>query len=495
MQMNSHGELGMKGRVLLCHLWCVSFVVVGVTLFVVSEESDYFPGVSRIIAADIEQMEPEFPVASDPQPLTESMEEELRGCFEFFWNEWVRDETLPTHGLTSGDYIGIHRYVPLAIESQGFYFPIIILGIERGWIDREVGRQRVLASLDSLLQLQHFHGFYYHFIDIKTGGPGWRSKNVEVSNMSTATMIAGAIVAAEYFGGAVRDRVEKLYRRIDWNWFLDSKRQHFYLACHPEQVPEGKRVNERGMFGHWAAYSEHLIMYVLAAGTPEEKHAIDARAYTAMQTPMGAYKGKSFVYCRTGSAFVYQWSHCFLDFRNMVDEKHHDWFENSRQASLAAQRFAIDSSETVQGLGENSWGMSACMSPTDGYSGHYGSMPADPDFLVMDGTIAPYGALGFLVFTPKQSLAAFEYMRTIPELTGKYGLYDAYSFQTKAKNGRPWVAKSYLAIDKGIVALMFENYATQLIWKHLHSSRHVQRGLSRLGFQYSPQLERFTKVK
>ena len=93
----------------------------------ISEESDYFPGVSRIIAADIEQMEPEFPVASDPQPLTESMEEELRGCFEFFWNEWVRDETLPTHGLTSGDYIGIHRYVPLAIESQGFYFPIIIL--------------------------------------------------------------------------------------------------------------------------------------------------------------------------------------------------------------------------------------------------------------------------------------------------------------------------------------------------------------------------------
>jgi len=72
------------------------------------------------------------------------------------------------------------------------------------------------------------------------------------------------------------------------------------------------------------------------------------------------------------------------------------------------------------------------MSPTDGYSGHYGSMPADRDFLRMDGTVAPYGALGFLVFTPKQSLAAFEYMRTIPELTGTYGLYDAYSFQTKA---------------------------------------------------------------
>ncbi len=485
----------MKERVGGRPLWYASLFVVGVSLSVVSSTNDFSLRIGSVVAADSEQSEDLFPVAADAHPLTVGMEEELRGCFEFFWNEWVRDESLPTYGLNAGDYIGIHRHVPLAIESQGFYFPIIILGIERGWIDREVGRQRVLAALDSLLQLRHFHGFYYHFIDIKTGGPGWHSKNVEVSNVSTATMIAGAIVAAEYFGGDVRDRVEQLYKRIDWNWFLDTKQQHFYMACHPEQVPEGKRVDERGMFGHWAAYSEHLIMYVLAAGSPEEKHAIDSRPYAAMQTPVGSYKGKPFIYCRTGSAFVYQWSHCFLDFRNMVDEKKRDWFENSRQASLAAQRFAMDSSETIKGLGENSWGMSACMSPTDGYSGHYGSMPADRDFLRMDGTIAPYGPLGFLVFTPKQSLAAFEYMRTIPELTGKYGLYDAYSFQTKAENGRPWVARSYLAIDKGIVALMFENYATQLIWKYLHQNSHVERGLSRLGFQYSPRATRSTAKK
>ena len=485
----------MKERIVRCHLWCVSLVVLGFALFVGFGTHGFFSGIARAGDVDAEQTGHEFPVAVDPHLLTVGMEKELRGCFDFFWNEWVRDKSLPTYGLNAGDYVGLRRYVPLAIESQGFYFPVIILGIERGWIERETGRQRVLAALDSLLQLRHFHGFYYHFIDIKTGGPGWRSKNVEVSNMSTATMVAGAIVAAEYFGGDVRDRVEQLYRRIDWNWFLDTSQQHFYMACHPEQVPEGKRVDERGMFGHWAAYSEHLIMYVLAAGAPEEKHAIDARPYAAMQTPVGSYKGKPFIYCRTGSAFVYQWSHCFLDFRNIVDEKQRDWFENSRQASLAAQRFAMDSSETVKGLGKNSWGMSACMSPTNGYSGHYGSMPADRNFLIMDGTVAPYGALGFLVFTPKQSLAAFEYMRTIPGLTGKYGLYDAYSFQTEAKNGRPWVAKSYLAIDKGIVALMFENYATQLTWKYLHKNSHIQRGLSRLGFYNSPRSARSAEIK
>ena len=428
-----------------------------------------------------------FPVVADPQRLTSHMEEELRGCFNFFWNEWVRDKTLPTYGLNAGDYIGIHRYVPLAIESQGFYFPVIVLGVERGWIGREAGRQRVLAALDSLSKLRHFNGFYYHFIDIETGGPGWRSKNVEVSNMSTATMIAGALVAAEYFGGDVRDRVEKLYERIDWNWFLDQTQQHFYMACHPEKVPEGKRVDERGMFGHWKAYSEHLLMYVLAAGAPRPRFATDGRPYEAMQTPISSYKSEPFVYCRTGSAFVYQWSHCFIDFRHIVDQNGRDWFENSRQAALAARKFAIDSSKTVKGLGPNSWGMSASISPTDGYSGHYGSMPADRNFLRMDGTVAPYGALGFVVFTPKYSQEALVHMRTIPGLSGKYGLFDAYSFQTKSQGDVPWVGKSYLAIDKGIVALMFENYATQLIWKYLHRSPHIQRGLGRLGFNAVPR--------
>jgi hypothetical protein len=186
----------MKEHVRCHHLWCVSLVV-GITLSVCTDENSFFPAGSEADAAESEQAEQEFPVAEDPRPLTSGMEKELRGCFDFFWNEWVRDESLPTYGLNAGDYVGLRRHVPLAIESQGFYFPVIILGIERGWIEHEAGRQRVLAALDSLLQLRHFHGFYYHFIDLKTGGPGWHSKNVEVSNMSTATMIAGALVAAE----------------------------------------------------------------------------------------------------------------------------------------------------------------------------------------------------------------------------------------------------------------------------------------------------------
>ena len=73
-------------------------------------------------------------------------------------------------------------------------------------------------------------------------------------------------------------------------------------------------------------------------------------------------------------------------------------------------------------------------------------------------------------------------MYQIPGLVGKYGLYDAYSYVTKANGDLAWIGKSYLGIDKGLVLLMFENYSTQLIWKLLHQNKSIQKGLKRLAF-------------
>jgi len=429
-----------------------------------------------------------YPVAATPRELRPIMERELRGCFKFFWNEVVTDPALPTYGLADGDYVGLLKGIPISIEGQGFYLAAIVIGVERGWIPLDEGRERAVTVLKSIEGLKHFHGFHYHFIDPKTGLRGWNdSKNVEVTNMGSATMIAGALAAGEYFGEEVKALAEELYARMDWPWFLDPERKHFYLACYPEDAPQGKQVDEKGFLPfHWAAYSEHILMYILAAGAPNPKFATGAEPYYKMRTNKGKYKGEEFIYCTTGSAFTYQWTHCFVDFRHIVDRQGRNWFENSRHAAIAARQFAIDMADRVKGLGPNSWGMTASMSPTTVYSGRYGSLPAgsgnDTSRLLMDGTVAPYGSTGFIVFTPKESIEALEHMYTIPGLVGKYGLYDAYSFHTKAKDDRPWVASTYLGIDKGIVALMLENYSTQLIWTLFHGNRHVQAGLKALGF-------------
>ena len=414
------------------------------------------------------------------------MERELRGCFDFFWKEWNADPQSPTYGMTNGDYVGMNKYSPIAIEEQGFYFAAIIIGVERGWITREEGEKRILITLRSLAKLERIRGFWYHFIDQDSGKRGWRdSKNVELSNASTGTMLLGALAASEYFGGEIESRTQRMYAEMDWKWFTNPRTKHPYLACYPKDLPSKvpPGITEEGMFGGWSAYAEHIFLYLLAAGSPNPDYSTGADSYYAMRTPKGSYKGEEFIFCGTGSAFTYQWTHAFIDFRNLRDKLGRNWFENSRNAALAARQYAIDNAHRIKGLGPNSWGMSACISPTTGYSGQYGSHPIGHGHpLLEDGTVAPYGALSFLPFTPKESINALEYMYRIPGLVGKYGLYGAYSYQTKAKGDQPWIAESYLGIDKGLVLLMFENYSSQLIWKLLHSNQNIRSGLEVLGF-------------
>jgi len=398
-----------------------------------------------------------FPVTDQPRrELTGLMQRELRGCFDFFWKEWDSDPKSATYGLTDGDYVGLNRYSPIPIESQGFYFAAMVIGVERGWITRAEGRRRTLIAMETLKKLKNIRGFYYHFIDPGTGFRGWKnSPNVELSNGSTGTMIMGALVAGEYFGSDVKELAEELYARVNWRWFTNPVTKHPYLACYPEDKPRRAPrggMNKDGFFGAWAAYAEHLFLYILGAGAPNRQFATGADSYYVMRTRKGRYKGQEFIFCGSGAAFTYQWTHGFVDFRNMEDP--------------------------------NSWGMSACMSPTTGYSGRYGAKPFGAGHrIIEDGTVPPYGSSAFVVFTPRQSIAALEYMYTISGLVGKYGLYDAYSFATKNDGQKPWIGKSYLGIDKGLVLLMFENYSTQLIWKLFHRSKHIQKALKVLEFK------------
>ncbi len=193
-----------------------------------------------------------FPVLSNPKPLGPLMQRELRGCFDFFWNEWISDPKSPTYGMTSGDYVGMKTYSPIPIESQGFYFAAIVIGVERGWITRKEGYDRILITLKTINELDNSNGFYDHFIDPGTGLRGWNnSSDVELTNAGTGTMILGAMIAGEYFGGEVKQLADELYARMNWRWFTNPKTRHPYLACYPEgkpsKIPRG--MNEEGLFG------------------------------------------------------------------------------------------------------------------------------------------------------------------------------------------------------------------------------------------------------
>jgi hypothetical protein len=175
---------------------------------------------------------------------------------------------------------------------------------------------------------------------------------------------------------------------------------------------------------------------------------VPPEAWDRWMRPAENYGGKSIVYSSTGSLFTYQYSHAFLDFRNL-DDGGVNYFENSRLATVANREYSQSFQGQFQSYSEASWGLSASVGP-GGYKA-YGGKPGQG---LHDGTIAPYAALSSIVFTPQESTAAarFFYENYAKELYGMFGFKDAFNLDKR------WWAQEYLGIDQGIVVVMLQNY-------------------------------------
>ena len=62
------------------------------------------------------------------------------------------------------------------------------------------------------------------------------------------------------------------------------------------------------------------------------------------------------------------------------------------------------------------------------------------------------------------------------KLLGKYGLYDSYNLD------QDFYANRYIAIDKGITAVMLANYFDGIIWKYFNKLEIIKDAMSELGF-------------
>ncbi len=389
------------------------------------------------------------------------LKKELKGDFNFFIKEANTNQNSEGYGLIR-DKTKLSPEVA-SIASVGYGLAALVIGVERKWISFQQAYNRAKGTLDTFLNnMESIHGFFYHFINMETAKREW---NCEVSIIDTGILICGAILVGEYFKGEIKEKSEQLYRRIDWNWYLDKKCNQFYMGYSPEG----------GFFGHWDMYAEQLMLYVLAVASPScpvDKSTYDDFEKTA--TDYGEIKNIIYTYC--GTLFTYQYSHAWIDFRRRKDSNGIDWFENSIKATLANRKYCMENSIKYKTYGENSWGLTACIGPK-GYSGEFGAMPALSKLEGNDGTISPSGAAGSIVFTPESSINALEYYYNhFPKFWGKYGLKDAYNLE----GSKPWYSDEYIGIDKGISMIMIENYLTGLIWKYFMKNEYVLQGLDKL---------------
>ena len=353
-----------------------------------------------------------------------------------------------------------------SIESVGYGLAALIIGVKRKWLSPKKAYEKASKTLDTFLnKVEGKNGFYYHFINMNTAKREW---NCEISIIDTAIFICGAIAAGEFFEGEVKEKAEKLYKRINWQWYRNPENNYFYMGYKPET----------GFWGKWDMYAEQLMQYVLGVASPT--YPISKQMYLDMQKPKGDFKEiKDIIYTYCGTLFTYQFSHAWIDFRDRIDENGINWFENSIKATMANREYCIENSKKFKTFGENSWGLTACVGPK-GYSGEYGAKPSIANIDQQnDGTIPPCGPAGSIVFTPSQSIKSLEYFYNhFPKLWGKYGFQDAYNIENKE-----WYAKEVIGIDKGISMVMIENYLSQIIWHCFMKNEYVQIGLDKLGLR------------
>jgi hypothetical protein len=347
--------------------------------------------------------------------------------------------------------------------ATGFGLTALCVGAERGWISREESRRRVLTTLHFFAErAPQEHGWFLHWMDAATGERRWQS---EYSSIDTALLLAGVLTARQYFReDAEAVRLSTLiYERVDFKWML---------ARHPLLLSHGWRPETGFIESRWDTYSEHLILQLLAIGSPT--HAITPRAWRAWTRKRITYAG--YTYLNDGPLFTHQYTQAWADLRDVRESWYPftDYFQNSVKATRAHRQFCIDLATEFPAYGPEVWGISASDSER-GYVA-WGGPPRDP---AIDGTVVPYAPAGSLIFTPDISLAALRVMKEKfgARVYGHYGFADAFN----PNNG--WVDADVIGLDQGITLLSAENLRDALIWRYFMRNNEVTRAMRLVGLR------------
>lgn len=382
-----------------------------------------------------------------------------------------------------------------SIAAVGFGLSSYIVGVERGWITRQQAASRVLLTLrffyhspqnSEAINTTGYQGFYYHFLDMKTGH---RYANVELSTIDTTLLVAGILSCQTYFDqdnpieNEIRDLADQIYRRINWQWCC-PRAPLVSMGWHPETgfIPSD-----------WEGYNEAMILYLLALGSPTYPLPESTWQEWTKTYVWGEYYGQRHV--QFSPLFGHQYSHIWCDFRYIQDDymrqKNSTYFANSRAACYAQQAYCKANPQGWLGYSDMIWGLTASDGPADvtaiyqGKSVQFHSYFARGVSLIEecdDGTIAPTAAGGSIPFAPEICIPALKAMHQQygDKLWGEYGFYDAFN-PSYGQHG--WVDHDYLGIDNGPIVLMIENHYTGLIWNIMQKNPYLQKGLQRAGFR------------
>lgn len=400
--------------------------------------------------------------------------------FQYFW-----DGAEPTSGAARERFHADNVYPEndkhiVTSGGTGFGVMAILVGIERKFITREEGYQRLDKLVDWLAKADRFHGAWPHWMNGETGKVKPFSPNDDGGDLvETAFLAQGLLCVREYFKNGNADeqalaaKIDTLWKEIEWDWYRKGGENVLYWHWSPEK--------EWVMNFAVTGYNECLIMYVLAAASPT--HGIPAEVYHEGWAKGGRIRNdpdhEQYGYHLAlsyngapqfgGPLFWAHYSYLGLDPRNLKDQ-YADYWKLNKNHTLINRRYCIENPKHFKGYGENCWGLTASYS-IKGYAAH---SPGE-DL----GVISPTAALSSFPYTPEESMKVLKhlYYDLGDKVWGEYGFYDAFSEEHN------WYTPRYLAIDQGPTVVMIENHRSGLLWNLFMGAPEVKAGLDMLGFE------------
>ena len=402
--------------------------------------------------------------------------------FNYFW-----DGAEPISGLARERFHSDNVYLEndkdvIATGAAGFGVMSILVAIERKFITRAEGYERLKKGVDFLQKADRFHGAWSHWI-YPTGKVKPFGRNDDGGDLvETAYLAQGLLCVRQYFKDgnekekALSAQIDQIWKEIDWSWYRNGGKNVLYWHWSPNI---GWKMNFPV-----TGYNECLIMYIMAAASPT--HTIPAEVYHEGWAKSGKINTNISPYGYpiklshngqgngVGPLFWAQYSYLGLNPKGLKD-KYADYWQENTNHTMIHYAYCLENPKKYKGYGENSWGLTASYS-VNGYAGH----SPQEDL----GVITPTAALSSYPYTPTQSMRMIRhlYENLGDKVWGEYGFYDAYSETAN------WYPKRYLGIDQGPIVVMIENGRTGLLWNLFMSCPEVNQGLKKLGFQ-SPTIK------
>ena len=408
-----------------------------------------------------------FPIISDSLLLDLVQ----RQTFKYFWDFGHPVSGMSRERNSSGDVV--------TSGGTGFGIMSIVVGIERNFITRKQGLDRLNTMTDFLKNTAvKYHGAFPHWLNGATGATiPFSTKDDGADLVETSYLMQGLLTARQYFNGSdaneilLRSKINSLWNAVEWNWFTKNNENTLYWHWSPKYNWD--------MNFKLSGWNEALITYILAESSPN--FSISKTVYDEGWARNGQMKNGKQFYGITlplgsdlgGPLFFAHYSFLGINPNGLTDSYANYGTQNVAH-SLINYNYCKANPKKFSGYSENCWGLTAS-DEKNGYSAHEPNND--------NGTISPTAALSSMPYTPKESMQAlrFFYYKLGDKIWKNYGFVDSFNLTDI------WFADSFLAIDQGPIIIMIENHRSQLLWKLFMSCPEVKSGMKKTGFT-SPNL-------